>query len=54
MFCSTSRTAEYVHFLNNEKEIETVTEFNYLGVTFRKKCRSRHTLSLIIEDTHAV
>ena len=34
MFCSTSRTAEYVHFLYNEKEIETVTEFNYLGVTF--------------------
>ena len=30
------RTAENVHFLYNEKEIETVTEFNYLGVTFTK------------------
>jgi hypothetical protein len=36
MFFSTSRTAENVHFLYNEKEIETVTEFNYLGVTFTK------------------
>jgi hypothetical protein len=27
----TSRTAENVHFLYNEKKIETVTEFNYLG-----------------------
>ena len=36
-FFSTSRTAEYVHFLYNEKEIETVTGFNYLiGVTFTK------------------
>ena len=31
MVFSTSRTAENVHFLYNEKEIETVTEFNYLG-----------------------
>ena len=30
------RTAENVHFLYNEKEIESVTEFNYLGVTFTK------------------
>jgi hypothetical protein len=37
MVFSTSRTAENVHFLYNEKEIETVTEFNYLGVTFTKK-----------------
>jgi hypothetical protein len=29
MFFSTSRTAENIHFLYNEKEIETVTEFNY-------------------------
>jgi hypothetical protein len=36
MFFSTSRTAENVHFLYNEKEIETVSEFNYLGVTFTK------------------
>jgi hypothetical protein len=36
MVFSTSRTAENVHFLYNEKEIETVTEFNYLGVTFTK------------------
>jgi hypothetical protein len=36
MFFSTSRTAKNVHFLYNEKEIETVTEFNYLGVTFTK------------------
>ena len=35
-FFSTSRTAENVHFLYNEKEIETVTEFNYLGVTITK------------------
>jgi hypothetical protein len=34
MVFPTSRTAENVHFLYNEKEIETVTEFNYLGVTF--------------------
>ena len=33
---STSQTAENVHFLYDEKEIETVTEFNYLGVTFTK------------------
>jgi hypothetical protein len=36
MVFSTSRTAENVHFLYNEKEIETVTEFNYLGITFTK------------------
>jgi hypothetical protein len=36
MVFSTSRTAENVHFLYNEKEIETVTKFNYLGVTFTK------------------
>ena len=36
MVFSTSRTAENVHFLYNEKEIETLTEFNYLGVTFTK------------------
>jgi hypothetical protein len=36
MVFSTSRTAENVHFLYNEKEIETVTEPNYLGVTFTK------------------
>ena len=36
MVFSTSRTAENVHFLYNEKEIETVTIFNYLGVTFTK------------------
>jgi hypothetical protein len=28
MVFSTSRTAENVHFLHAEKEIETVTEFN--------------------------
>ena len=36
MLFSTSRTAENVHFLYNGQEIETVTEFNYLGVTFTK------------------
>ena len=36
MVFSTSRTVENVHLLYNEKEIETVTEFNYLGVTFTK------------------
>ena len=40
MVFSTSRTAENVQFLYNEKEIETVTEFNYLGVTFTKNGKS--------------
>jgi hypothetical protein len=35
-FSSNLRTAKNVHFLYNEKEIEIVTEFNYLGVTFTK------------------
>jgi hypothetical protein len=49
MFFSTSRTAENVHFLCNEKQIETVTEFNYLGVTFTKNEKFKLAKQNILE-----
>jgi hypothetical protein len=49
MVFSTSRTAENVHFLYEEKEIETVTEFNYLGVTFTKNGKFKLTKQKNIE-----
>ena len=45
------RTAENVHFLYNEKEIETVTEFNYLGVTFTKNGKFKLAKQNNIEKT---
>ena len=49
MLFSTSRTAENVHFLYNGKEIETVTEFNYLDVTFTNNGKFKLAKSKNIE-----
>ena len=38
-----------VPIFNNEKEIETVTEFNYLGVTFTKNRKFKLTKQKNIE-----
>ena len=43
------RTAENVHFLYNGKEIETVTEFNYLDVTFTNNGKFKLTKQKNIE-----